>query len=97
MQSGPQHATTQGVSPPPMRATASATYLLIVSLIGGLGAQAIGLLSDAFAPSLGAAAALGRAMLIVATITSVWAGLHFWLGARTLKRDFISGPITDSH
>ncbi len=87
MQSGPQHATTQGVAPPATRATASAVYLLIVSLIGGLGPQFIGLLSDALTPSLGEAA-LGRSILIVASVCCVWSAVHFWLAGRRLIEDF---------
>ena len=87
MQSGPQHATTQGIAPPAMRATASATYLLGVNLIGGLGAQSIGILSDRLTPAFGDAA-LGRAMVIVSVAASAWSAVHFWLAARTLRRDF---------
>jgi predicted MFS family arabinose efflux permease len=86
-QGGPQHATTQGVAPPAMRATASATYLLIVSLIAGLGAQTVGLLSDALAPCFGDGA-LGTAITIVTVGASLWAGVHFWYAARNLPRDY---------
>ena len=86
MQAGPQHATTQGVSPAAMRATAAATYLLIVNLMGGLGPLFVGLLSDMFEAELGDAA-LGRALLIIAIIFSLWSALHFFLASRTFQAD----------
>ena len=43
--------------------------------------------SDALKPELGENA-LGRALLIVTMIGSVWSALHFWLAARTIERDF---------
>jgi predicted MFS family arabinose efflux permease len=86
MQGGPQHWITQAVAGPRMRATAAALYLLIVNLISGLGAQTIGVLSDALAPTYGVDS-LGCALLIVCLIGSVWPALHFWLIARTLERD----------
>ena len=86
MQAGPQHATTQGVSPVAMRATASATYLLIVNLMGGLGPQLVGILSDWLAAG-GEAQSLGWAMLLVAVVFSVLSGLFFYLASRTLIHD----------
>ena len=87
MQTGPQHATTQGVAPPAMRATAAATFLLIVSLINGFGAQFVGLLSDQLNARYGEDA-LGIALTWVTVCASVWSALHFWLAARHLPRDF---------
>ena len=86
MQAGPQHATTQGVSPPVMRATAAATYLLLVNLMGGLGPLFVGLLSDTLAGDLGDAA-LGRSLLIIAVVFSIWSALHFYLASRTFVAD----------
>ncbi len=86
MQAGPQHATTQGVSPVAMRATAAATYLLIVNLMGGLGPQLVGLLSDALA-GIQDTASLGWAMMLVAVTFSVLSGLFFYLASRTLITD----------
>ncbi|MBL8629083.1 MAG: MFS transporter [Rhodospirillaceae bacterium] len=86
MQSGPQHWITQAVAGPRMRATATATYLLIVNLISGFGAQVVGILSDAFQPTYGVDS-LGRALLLVGVVLSVWSALHFWLIGRTLTAD----------
>jgi len=86
MQSGPQHWVTQAVAGPRMRATATALYLLIVNLISGLGAQTVGILSDAFRPTYGVNS-LGIALLGVGVVFSLWAAFHFWMIARTLKDD----------
>jgi predicted MFS family arabinose efflux permease len=86
MQSGPQHWITQAVAGARMRATAAALYLLIVNLISGFGAQTIGILSDALRETYGVNS-LGMALLGVAVTLSVWAGLHFFLAARTLAAD----------
>jgi len=85
-QAGPQHATTQGVSPVAMRATAAATYLLIVNIMGGLGPQLTGLLSDQLEPRYGSMA-IGWAVLIIASVFSVWSALHFFLASKTLVAD----------
>ncbi len=86
MQSGPQHWVTQAVAGPRMRATATATYLLVVNLIAGFGAQLVGWLSETFKPTYGVDS-LGRALLLVSIIFSLWAAIHFWLVARTLRHD----------
>jgi MFS family permease len=86
IQAGPQHATTQGVSPVAMRATAAATFLLIVNLVGGLGPQVTGWLSDYLTPKYGDMA-IGWAVLIVASVVSVWSAWHFYLASKTLVAD----------
>ena len=86
MQAGPQHATTQGVSPIVMRATAAATYLLIVNLVGGLGPQLMGLLSDFLSADYGNMA-IGWSLVIVASTISIWSALHFYLASRTIIAD----------
>ena len=86
VQAGPQHATTQGVSPVAMRATAAAIYLLVVNILGGLGPLLTGLLSDYLEPRY-ADMSIGWAVLIVASAFSVWSALHFYLASRTLAQD----------
>jgi predicted MFS family arabinose efflux permease len=85
-QFAPTLAMTQALSPVPMRALASAVYLLVGNLIGhGLGPQVIGILSDLYRPTFGQES-LRYAMLSV-TLVYPWAGLHFYLASRTLKAD----------
>ncbi len=85
-QGGPQHWITQAVAGPRMRATATALYLFIVNMISGLGAQTIGFLSDRLTPAYGNDA-LGRVLLGVGVIASLWSAAHFMLVNRTLAND----------
>jgi predicted MFS family arabinose efflux permease len=85
-QGGPQHWITQAVAGPRMRATATALYLLIVILISGAGATTIGFLSDALAPTYGQDA-LGRVLMGVGVVASLWSAAHFLLINRTIVRD----------
>lgn len=76
----------QSFAEPHRRATAVALVLFLTSLLGlGLGPLAVGLLSDALAPSLGKESL--RVALLASTGALVWAGIHFWLAARTSVRD----------
>ena len=62
---GPSYAAVQRLAGPSRRATAAATYLFVVNLLGlGLGATVIGWLSDRFAVRAGAEA-LRMAILAV--------------------------------
>lgn len=77
----------QFVAGPGRRAVASACYLFLVNILSSLGPLVAGALSDAWTADLGTAA-LGRALLWVSVIFSVWCGVHGWLGGRSLPRDF---------
>ncbi len=69
-----------------MRAMASAILFLILNLIGlGLGPQAVGILNDLLAPSLGVEAI--RYSLFTANFMTAWAALHFCLAARSVRVD----------
>lgn len=85
-QGGPQHWITQAVAGPRMRATATALYLLIVNLISGLGAQTIGILSDALTPRYGKNS-LGLVLMGVGVVASLWSAIHFMRINRTLAED----------
>lgn len=85
---GPILAAVQHLVPAPMRATASASFLLINNLLGlGIGALAIGWLSDALAPGLGAQSL--RAAMIAALAFYVIAALLLLGAARRLLTDWI--------
>jgi len=87
---GPVLTAVQHLVPPPMRATASACFLTINNLVGvGFGALAIGALSDALAPSLGAEAL--RWAIIGSLSLYLLAGALLLLAARTLSRDWVDG------
>jgi MFS family permease len=83
---GPSFALLQGLAPVRLRAMWAAITLLTINLVGlGLGPTAIGLLSDLFAPRLGAADGLRAALLIGAAATP-WAIWHYWRAGVLLKR-----------
>lgn len=85
---GPVLTAVQHLVPAHMRATASASFLLINNLIGlGLGSSAIGVVSDALKPGFGPdalryAIAIGLGMYLVA-------GLLMLLASRRLERDWV--------
>ena len=71
-----------------MRATASASFLLINNLVGlGLGSWTIGGLSDALTPSLGNEAL--RYAVTAALALYLVAGLFMALAARKLPADWV--------
>lgn len=88
---GPVLTAVQHLVPAPMRATASASFLLINNLIGvGFGALSIGRLSDALTPHYGQDA-LRQAILIGLALYLVAAGLMV-LAGRHLGRDWVDQP-----
>ena len=83
---GPTFALTQALAPLRMRALASAFLLFLINLIGlGLGPQMVGIASDLLAPRLGHDSLRGALVLMVTF--NLWSGLHYFLGARTLRAD----------
>lgn len=83
---GPVFALTQALVPPHARATASAILLFVINLIGlGLGPPAIGALNDALTATHGPHAI--RVSLSVMALTNLWAAVHFFLAARTIRED----------
>lgn len=86
---GPVLAAVQHLVPASMRATASASFLLINNLIGlGLGSWAIGLLSKQLTPAYGAAEALRYAIAAGLCLYLV-AGALMLLASRFLDRDWV--------
>lgn len=87
LQGAPAIAIVQGVVKSRMRGVAAATYLLVVNVVGGLGPQIIGALSDHFTPMFGPSA-LAKAILSVSLFFSIWSASHFLLGVRSTSLDF---------
>lgn len=82
---GPNFAALQKLASDETRAMAVAIYLLIAGIIGlGIGPVFVGILSDMFAADLGEAAALQRALAILAFF-NIWAGFHFWRATRSME------------
>ena len=85
---GPVLTAVQHLVPAPMRATASASFLLINNLIGvGFGAMTIGALSDALAPAFGDGAL--RMALLGSLVFYLIAGLLMFIAAPRLARDWV--------
>lgn len=85
---GPVLTAVQHLVPAPMRATASASFLLINNLIGvGFGTLFIGMLSDALTPGLGAEAL--RAAILLALGCYLLASALMMLAGRHLPREWV--------
>ncbi|MEP0067727.1 MFS transporter [Pyruvatibacter sp.] len=80
---GPSFAMIQTRAPVHMRALCSAIMLFILNIIGlGFGPQAVGLLSDALAPTYGQESL--RYALLLLSFISVWGGYHYYLAGKHL-------------
>lgn len=85
---GPVTTAVQHLVPAHMRASASASFLLINNLIGlGLGSWSIGALSEAMRPSFGPEAL--RYAIAAAMGLYVLAGVLMWWGSRRLVREWV--------
>lgn len=87
---GPTFALTQTLVRPRMRALASAILLFVINMIGlGGGPTFVGWLSDELAPTHGIEA-VRYALLYTVLGGALWASVHYWLGARTLREDLLA-------
>ena len=88
---GPITTAVQHLVPAHMRATASASFLLINNLIGlGVGSFAIGALSDALKLSFGADAL--RYSAVVVACFYVLATILAFLAVKPLRKDWVDEP-----
>ena len=88
---GPTFAVVQGMAQVRMRAIAAAILLFILNLIGmGLGPLLVGALSDYLKPQFGVDSL--RYAMIAAVLVNLWAGLHYFLAAKTVREDHNSNP-----
>ena len=86
---GPVYSSVHGVTPPSMRATATAVLIFVINMLGtGVGPMLIGGLSDVFSGVLGQGPAAGlRSALGVASVVSL-AGVYFyWRASRSIVAD----------
>lgn len=85
---GPVLTAVQHLVPAHMRATASASFLLINNLIGlGLGSTVIGMIADALKPGYGADAL--RYAIAIGLCSYLVAGVLMLLASRKLKADWV--------
>jgi MFS family permease len=83
---GPSFAMTQAISPLRMRSVATSLLLLVQTLIGqGIGPWLAGFLSDSLRPTTGASSL--RDSLVIVGLVNVWAAVHYFIGARSLRAD----------
>jgi MFS family permease len=83
---GPSFAMTQAISPLRMRSVATSLLLLVQTVIGqGIGPWLTGYVSDAFRPSMGGGSL--RYSLVLVGLVNVWAALHYFIGAKSLRQD----------
>lgn len=83
---GVTYAALQNLMHPRMRVSAFAVLNVVYGLASALGPLLLGWLSDRMALSYGPAEGLKVAMAMTGALY-VWAGLHYLLAARRLKRD----------
>lgn len=92
---GPTFAVVQGMARMRMRAIAAAILLFILNLIGmGLGPLLVGMLSDYLKPEFGTESL--RYAMIVAVVINLWATVHYFLAAKTVREDHNSNPDLQS-
>jgi MFS family permease len=90
---GPVTATIQNLGGVRRRAMAAAFYLFFANLISmTCGPLIIGVLSDYFNAQYGHDA-LRYSLLVLITLTSIWAALHFFLASRTLRADLAAANV----
>ncbi|MEM8768740.1 MAG: MFS transporter [Pseudomonadota bacterium] len=83
---GPSFAMTQALVSLRMRAVASAILLFTLNIIGmGMGPYLVGVASDLLGPSTGTDSL--RYALCMAVGVNLWAAVHYFVGARTLRGD----------
>jgi predicted MFS family arabinose efflux permease len=81
---GPAASIVQDLVPPAMRATASAVFIFILTIIGlGAGPQLIGIVND----WIGTPDAIRYSLLYTAVGMNLSAALFFWLTGKTLVQD----------
>lgn len=84
---GPVTGMIQNLAGVRRRAMAAAFYLFLANLIAmGGGPLIIGIISDLFHARFGDGS-LRYSLLVLTVVTSLWAALHFFLAAKTLKED----------
>ena len=88
MQGPPSFAVAQGLADVRMRAMAAALLLLITNLVGGgIGPQAVGIMSDYLAAQYNEDS-LRYSLLAISLVFGLWSSLHYFLAGKTIRREF---------
>ncbi len=92
---GPIYATVQNLVSANRRAFAAGLNLLVVNVLAlGFGPFIVGALSDLFGTQLGASS-LRYSILGLTAVAYTWAGVHFLLAGRTLRRDLPAAVVLE--
>ncbi len=93
---GPIFVALHSIAPTNARGTASAVLLFFNSLVGiSVGPLAVGLLSDWLQPSFGQMSL--RYALCLVIVTQLWAAVHFFIAARSIRQDAAAAKRTDEN
>ena len=88
MQGPPSFAVAQSLADVRMRAMAAALLLLITNLVGGgIGPQAVGIMSDYLAAQYNEDS-LRYSLLAISLVFGLWSSLHYFLAGKTIRREF---------
>jgi len=91
---GPSFAMTQAISPLRMRSVATSLLLLVQTLIGqGIGPWLAGVISDNLRASTGTSSL--RYALVIVGLVNIWAALHYWVGAKSLRQDLEATEVLE--
>ncbi|MEQ9586507.1 MAG: MFS transporter [Parvibaculaceae bacterium] len=92
---GPSFAIAQALVTSRMRAVASAVLLFVINIIGmGMGPYVVGMLSDWLGAAFNAESL--RYALCVALLANLWATVHYFIAAKSLRQDLEGLQLGDS-
>jgi MFS family permease len=90
----PTMSLVQALSAPSTRATMASVFIFIQVLAGGvIGIQLPGILSDLLTPIVGNAGLALRWSMSATSLLAFWAAFHFWMSARTIRRDLANAGM----
>lgn len=89
---GPVYASAQGLVPPQMRATSASILLFVINMLGlGAGAVVVGMLSDLFNFGMGLGPNEGvRWALFSSTLFGLIAAVLFWMARARIREQMVS-------
>ncbi len=91
----PAYALTQSLVAVRMRSTIAGILFLVANMIGyGIGPPLVGALSDLFAVGSGSDSL--RMAFVCTVMLNLWAGLHFFLASRALRKDLAAAQAMDA-
>jgi len=86
LQGATLYALVQNVASREDRSLAAAILVLFFNLVGGLGPQVVGIVSDMLMPTY-AEDSLRYALLSATIVAVIWSAIHFFMAAQTVRAD----------